>query len=225
MATPEHHTFTTTLDCNYLLLAPDAVEDRTLLVLATHGYGSNPEVMLRLTARMVGAGHLIASLQAPNQHNLAPNTLGSEVGFNWGTRVHPAASIALHHRMLLQVLAHLRSRFSLAARRTLLVGFSQSVGLNYRFAGTHPDQLRGVIAICGGVPKNWETGPFQPVTASILHIARNEDEFYPAAIAQGFPDRLRAHAADVEFHLLPGKHRFPSQANALVAGWIGRKFL
>jgi len=94
----------------------------------------------------------------------------------------------------------------------VLMGFSQPVGLNYRFIGTYPEEAGGVIATCGGVPKDWEEDKYARVEAPILHIARSEDEFFPEAVANGFPARLRTHASNVEFHMLPGKHRFPSKA-------------
>jgi hypothetical protein len=42
-----HCTYTARLDCRYLLHAPEAIDDRTLLVAALHGFSANPEVMLR----------------------------------------------------------------------------------------------------------------------------------------------------------------------------------
>jgi predicted esterase len=104
------------------------------------------------------------------------------------------------------------------------MGFSQPVGLNYRLIGTYPAEAGGVIGICGGVPKDWEEDKYHPVAAPILHISRSEDEFFPADTARGFPDRLRHHAADVEFHLLPGGHRFPSKARDLIHTWRKRVF-
>jgi predicted esterase len=104
------------------------------------------------------------------------------------------------------------------------VGFSQPVGLNYRFAATHPAAVRGVIGICGGLPKNWEEGPYQRVEAALLHIARQEDEFYKPEATAHYPERLRLRASDVEFHLLEGGHRFPSKAGPLVERWIARVF-
>ena len=59
--TVEHCSFEARLECHYLLHAPAEVDERTLLVLALHGYGSNPEVMLRLTKTMLGTRHAIAS--------------------------------------------------------------------------------------------------------------------------------------------------------------------
>jgi predicted esterase len=197
------------------------VDGRTLLVLALHGYGSNPEVMLRLSETALGEGVIIASLRAPNQHYLSSGPLGtpmpgSPIGYNWGTTTHAAANIQLHHQVVRAISADLRARFEIPARRVVLMGFSQPVGLNYRFIGTYPEEAGGVIAMCGGVPKDWEEDKYGRVEAPILHIARSEDEFFPEATARGFPDRLRAHAGNVEFHMLPGKHRFPSKAGALI---------
>jgi predicted esterase len=215
------HSAAVHLEAEYLLHMPPLVDGRTLLVLTLHGYGSNPEAMLRLSAMAVGEEAIIASLRAPNQHYLSSGPLGtpapgSEVGYNWGTTRHAALNIQLHHEIVRTISGELRARFGIPARHLILMGFSQPVGLNYRFIGTHPDEAGGVIAMCGGVPKDWEEDKYGRVGAPILHIARSEDEFFPEALARGFPDRLRAHAANVEFHMLPGKHRFPSKADALI---------
>jgi predicted esterase len=180
--------------------------------------------MLRLTKVALGENLLIASLQAPNQHYLAGNLTSGDIGYNWGTRAHPEVNIRQHHAMVRAVSANLRARFAIPAERTILFGFSQPVGLNYRFIGTYPTEAAGVIGICGGVPKDWEEDKYQPVVSPILHISRSEDEFFPAEIARAFPDRLRRHAADVEFHMLPGIHRFPSKAAPLIQAWMRRLF-
>jgi predicted esterase len=215
------HSAAVQLEAEYLLHVPPIVHERTLLVLTLHGYGSNPEAMLRLSTAALGEDAIIASLRGPNQHYLSSGPLGtptpgSEIGYNWGTTRHAALNIELHHQIVRTISADLRQRFAIPARHLILMGFSQPVGLNYRFIGTHPEAAGGVIAMCGGVPKDWEEDKYGTVDAPILHIARSEDEFFPEAVALGFPDRLRAHANNVEFHMLPGKHRFPSKANATI---------
>jgi len=222
----EQQTFTAGLECRYLLHVPENVDRNSLLIITLHGYSSNPEVMLRLTAGLVGDRHLIASLQAPNQHYVAdglPNRQ-SVPGYNWGISPHWESAVRLHHEMLLQTLESLRERFKLGKERSLLVGFSQPVGLNYRFAGTHPGEVGGIIGICGGVPRDWEEDKYRPVQAAVLHISRDQDEFYPVEMVTKFPERLRRHADDVEFHLLEGPHRFPSKAGTVVRPWMERIF-
>src|SRR5258708_3948686 len=144
------------LDAEYLLHMPETVDGRTLLVLTLHGYGSTPEAMLRLTEMAIGGGSIIARLRAPDQVYMGTGPLGtpvpgSDVGYNWGTNKHATGNIELHHRIVRAVLAELRTPFQIPASRVILMGFSQPVGLNYRFVGTYPDEVGGVVALCGGV--------------------------------------------------------------------------
>ncbi len=217
----ERHNFRAGLDCQYHLRPAESVGERTFLVVALHGYGMNAEAMLRLTSLMVG-DHIVASLQAPNQFYLAANSPDASIGYNWGTRAHWESSIRLHHEMVSRVVEEVGDRFRIPPQRTILVGFSQPVGLNYRFAATFGGRVRGVIGICGGVPKDWEKRGYGPVSASLLHIARQEDEYYSAEVVMNYPARLGVYADDVEFHLLPGRHRFPSKAAPIVQPWMER---
>ena len=224
--TVEQQTFAARLECRYLLHIPEAVDRNSLLIITLHGYSSNPEAMLRLTSALVGHQHVVAALQAPNQHYVTdglPNAQ-SVPGYNWGISPHWQSAVRLHHDMLLATLASLRERFHIGRERCLLVGFSQPVGLNYRFAGTHPGEVGGIVGICGGVPRDWQEDKYQPVQAAVLHISRDQDEFYPVELVKTFPEKLRSRASDVEFHLLAGPHRFPSQAGGIVRAWMERVF-
>jgi predicted esterase len=220
--TAERHCFTAPLDCHYLLYVPPVVDNSTVLILTLHGFGSSPEVMLQLTGNLVGVRHAIASIEAPSSFFLSTKT--GDVGHSWVTSKHSASGIRLHHEMLLHVLEETGRRTGIPPERRMLMGFSQPVGLNYRFAATHPGAIRGVIGICGGVPKNWEEGPYQKVSAALLHIARREDEFYSPETTSLYPDRLRLRADDVEFHMLEGGHRMPSKAGPIVERWMARVF-
>jgi predicted esterase len=215
----EPHSFEARLECRYLLHVPARIDDSTVLALTLHGYSSNPEAMLRLTHAMLGENHVIASLQAPNEfyRTTAPD---SEVGYSWATKAHIGAAVRLHHEMLLHVLRETGERFGIRTR--ILIGFSQPVGLNYRFAATYPDQVKGVVGICGGIPKDWEEGGYGKVSAALLHIARREDDIFPPDVTEKYPERLRQRAADFEFHMLEGGHRFPSKAGPIAERWLAR---
>jgi predicted esterase len=218
--TARHCTFTARLDCRYLCWAPESPDARTTLAVALHGFGSSAAVMLRLAAGLLGPRHAIVSLEGPHQFYLSQRS--REVGYGWATHLHPDSSVRLHHEMVLHVLQEAGRELGIAPARRLLIGFSQPVGMNYRLAATHPEAVRGVIGICGGLPSNWEHGPYQRVLAAILHIARREDEFYPPEVTERYPERLRLRAADAEFHMLEGGHRFPSKAGPIVDRWLSR---
>ena len=216
------HEFSLPLTCRYLVAAPEKLPADPAIVLSLHGYGSSAETMLRLTTPTVEQDVIVASLQAPNQHYTGDGPTSGIAGYNWGIRQHHADSVRIHHDMVIKTLGELQARFGVAPKRCFLMGFSQAVGLNYRFLGTHPEAVAGLIAICGGVPKDWEEPKYRNFPTPILHIARSEDEFFPVATVETYPARLGAHASDVEFHLIPGQHRYPSKARELVRGWMAR---
>lgn len=193
----------------------DSPQDPPFVAMALHGYGQTAELIGAYARRLLGPGPAIAALQGPHPHYLE-SLPSAKVGYNWGTTADWPRAIDLHHRILLQVLAEL------PPLPVLLLGFSQPVGLNYRFLATHPGLVRGAIGLCGGVPKEWT--PANRITTPILHIARSEDEFFPAPTAVEFEARLRRHCADVEFQLIPGQHRFPSDGRRLIRPWIQRIF-
>ena len=216
----EDRLFSMRLDCHYLVLAPHGIDSHTPLALALHGFGGNPVTMLQLTARLFDVQPVIAALQGPNQFFVAADR--REVGYGWVTSRRPTESIRLHHEMVLHVADEAGREFGIPRERRLLVGFSQSVALNYRLAATHPDAVRGIIAICGGLPGDWDDGPYQAVTAAVLHLARRGDEYYPPTVTERYTERLQRRAANVEFHLIDGGHQMPSAGNQIVGPWLRR---
>ena len=211
--------FSLPLRCNWLLWTPEPAPSDPALVVALHGHAMTPEQMLKLVAPLVGDGCLVASLQGPYQ--LWLNQEGNqraEVAFHWSTRFEAEHSRRLHHDMIL----HVVEEAGLPAARTVLLGFSQSVSLNYRFLCTHAEAVRGAIGICGGIPGDWDSASYRPTGAAALHISTREDQFYPPAVTERYPERLRKYIEDVEFHLLDGGHRIPSAAAPIVQAWIRR---
>jgi predicted esterase len=221
---PTEFKFHTPLQCRLVIQEPQHPAKVSLIVLALHGYGQNAATMLRLTDLLFHGRVAIAALQAPNQHYGSLGSPDSPIVYNWGTRENWAESVRMHHDMVLQSLRHLQEHYQIGAAQILLLGFSQPVGLNYRFAGTHPNTVGGILGICGGVPKDWESDLYHDFPTPILHLARDADEYFPVSVVEAFPARLRHHAADVEFHLLPGAHRFPSKAAPVVNPWLERVF-
>lgn len=208
----------------YLFTPPESSSPDPWAVVALHGYGQTPQLLHDYARRLTGDTAWVAAPRGLNEFSLRPLSASPEVGYNWGTSAHWSEAIDRHHQLMLAVLEDVQRESGVPAARTLLMGFSQPVGLNYRFAGTHPEAVRAVLGLCGGVPKHWETLDLKPITAALMHIARDDDEFYPREVAGEFGSRLRLRAADVEFQMIPGKHRLPSAGAELVAPWIERVF-
>ena len=208
--------FTLPLHCRYLLRPASEHAAGSMLVLVLHGYGMTPGEMLDLTGPLLGPEHSIVALQGPYQFWTHPgDRTRSRVAFHWNTSFEPEHSRRLHHDMILHVLQE-------CGGPAVLLGYSQSVSLNYRFVATYPDAVQGVIAICGGLPGDWETAPYSHTSARALHIATQDDEYYPPSRTASYRDRLRAYIADVEFHMLEGGHRIPSSAAPVMRDWLAR---
>jgi len=154
LSSPESLTYSVPTQAECLLHIPADPHTSDLLVLTLHGYGMNAQSMLDLTLMLVGSDRIVASLQGPNQFYQELGKPRTAICYNWGTHRHSAANIRLHHDMVRSARSQLQDRYHIGPERTLLIGFSQSVGFGYRFAGTYPGEIGGVIGICGGVPRD-----------------------------------------------------------------------
>jgi len=208
----------------YDLYAPAAAP--APLLVALHGYGSNKGWMMREARHHAPEGFAVAALQGPHQHMKEPREPGGPLryGFGWLTNFRPEESVALHHRALLDLIEALVARGVARRDRVFLMGFSQSCALNYRFAFTHREALRGVVGICGGLPGDWETSrAYGPTRASVLHLHGTRDEFYTPARVAGYAERLRLRAPDVEVRAYDAAHEFTPAMRGDVRAWLGRK--
>ena len=208
----------------YDLFAPDATP--APLLVALHGYGSNKGWMMREAKHHAPATFAVASLQGPHQHLKEPREPGGPLryGFGWLTNFHAEDSIALHQRALLSLIDSLVARGVARRERVFLLGFSQSCALNYRFAFTHRDALRGVVGVCGGLPGDFDTNEdYGETHASVLHLTGTRDEFYPPARVGDYAERLRARAADVEVRAYDAAHEFVPSMRGDVRAWLSRR--
>ena len=193
------------------------------LLIALHGYGANKRQMMREARQMAPEDFAIASVQGFHQHLKEPKEPGGPLrfGFGWLTNFHPEESVSVHHRALLDLIADLTNEGIADRNRIFLIGFSQSCALNYRFAFTHSDVLRGVIGICGGLPGDWETSEaYQPTTAAVFHLAGERDEFYSPERVGDYRERLQLRAADVDFRSYNAEHEIVDAMREDVRSWL-----
>src|SRR5712671_337235 len=193
------------------------------LLIALHGYGASKRQMMREAQAIVPDSFAIAALQGPHQHLKHPKETGGPLrfGFGWLTNFRPEESVAIHHRALLDLIGSLTSDGVADQGRIFLLGFSQSCALNYRFAFTHPNVLRGVIGICGGIPGDWENSHVsQPTKGAVFHLTGERDEFYPPARTSDYAAQLRQRANDVEFRSYGAGHEIVQPMRDDIRTWL-----
>ncbi|HLA12322.1 MAG TPA: hypothetical protein VJ023_17180 [Pyrinomonadaceae bacterium] len=193
------------------------------LLIALHGYGANKRQMMREAEQMSPPEFARVSLQGFHQHLKEPKEEGGPLrfGFGWLTNFHPEESVQVHHQALSDVIAKLTTEGTVDRERIFLLGFSQSCALNYRFAFTYPDYLRGVIGICGGIPGDWETSEvYKPTRAAVFHLAGSRDESYTPARIADYAERLRLRAAEVDLQSYDAAHEIVPEMRTDVREWL-----
>lgn len=193
------------------------------LLVALHGYGGDKVSMMRLARRINDRDYVIASLQGPHQHLVHPTKEKPELGygFGWLSNFRPEESVALHHRAVRRIIGELGEAGTIDPARVFLLGFSQSVGVNFRFAFTHTEMVRGVIAICGGIPGDWESeGKYQKGAVDVLYIAGEKDQFYTPERVRAAAEALKRRARSVQLRIFETGHEVPREAHALIDEWM-----
>ena len=196
------------------------------LLIALHGYGASKWHALREAKLIAPEDFALAALQGPHQHLREPKEKGGPLrfGFGWLTNFHPEESVTLHQRALLDVIDTLVKQGLADRNKIFLLGFSQSCALNYRFAFTYPEVLRGVIGIAGGVPGDWETNDeYKRTNASVFHLAGARDEFYGPERIASYADQLRSRARDVEFRSYDAAHEISAAMRADIREWLAER--
>lgn len=207
----------------YDLYVPDSNSHPRPLLIALHGYGANKRQMMREGRVIAPPGFAVASLQGFHQHIREPKEKGGPLrfGFGWLTSYQPEDSIAVHHRALLDLIESLVDEGIAHRERIFLLGFSQSCALNYRFAFTHSNILRGVVGICGGLPGDWESSElYKPTNAAVFHLHGEQDEFYPPARVAGYAEQLGMRARDVRVKSYDAGHEITEPMREDVRTWL-----
>jgi phospholipase/carboxylesterase len=162
----------------------------------------------------------IVSLQAPHQH-FRPADNGFKVGFGWLTDYKAEESVALHQKFVFDVMKKLRSEKLIDENRIFLYGFSQACALNFRFAFTQSEILRGVIGVCGGIPSDLETNNnYHPSKAEVFYLYSRNDEFYPLEKFEKFDEKLRKYLPDYKSKSYDAKHEITEEMREDMRAWL-----
>lgn len=196
------------------------------LLIALHGYGANKRQMMREAKLMAPENFAIISLQGPYQHMRDPKEQGGpfRFGFGWITNFRPEESHAIHHQALTDLINTAVAEDVADPDRIFLLGFSQSVALNYRYAFSHPGTLRGVVGICGGIPGDWETNSsYQSIPAEVIHLAGTRDDFYTPERVRDYEIDLGTRARSVTFKSYDAAHEIVQEMRDDVRQWLTQK--
>lgn len=208
----------------YDVFVPDNAAPRAPLLVAVHGYGAHKRYMMREARAVAPDGFVIAAIQAPNQHFRPTPDGGYKIGFGWLTDYKSAEAVALHHDFVNRVVARLAGDGRIDPARVYLFGFSQACALNFRYALTYPENVRGVVGVCGGVPGDLDTNPlYKKLDADVFYLYNDDDEFYPLEKYRAYAARLAAFAPRLESKLYAAKHEIVEPMRADIRAWLAAR--
>lgn len=204
----------------YDVFVPETAKKNAPLLIAVHGYGAHKRYMMREAQLIAPDDFVIVSIQAPFQHYRQTDS-GYKVGFGWLTDYKPEESIAVHQKFILDVIENLAQKSLIDKNRVYLFGFSQACALNFRFAFTLPEAVRGVIGVCGGIPSDLETNNvYKTLTADVLYLYGDEDEFYPLEKFREFEQKLKAVLLNFQSKHYSAKHEITNEMREDMKNWL-----
>ena len=93
--------------------------------------------------------------------------------------------------------------------------------LNFRFAFTNHETLKGVIGVCGGIPGDLDTSDsYRPSDAEVLYLYGDDDEFYPIEKFAAFDARLRSFLPKFESRKYNAKHVINEEMRDDMRSWL-----
>ena len=207
----------------YDLYVPENLEKPAPLLFAVHGYGAHKRYMMREARLVAPENFVVASIQAPFQHYRQTDT-GFKVGFGWLTDYKSDESVALHHNFALRLIKNLAETNLIDEKQIYLYGFSQACALNFRFAFTHPDAVRGVIGVCGGIPSDLDQNEiYKDLAAAVFYLYGDTDEFYPLEKFQSFEQKLKERLPNFQSKHYQAKHEITDEMRDDMKTWLKEK--
>jgi len=207
----------------YDLYVPENLEKPAPLLLAVHGYGAHKRYMMREARAVAPENFVVASIQAPHQHYRQTDA-GYKVGFGWLTDFKSDESVALHHNFALRLIKNLAEMNLIDEKQIYLYGFSQACALNFRFAFTYPDAVRGVIGVCGGIPSDLDQNEiYKDLAAAVFYLYGERDEFYPLEKFQSFEQKLKGRLPNFQSKHYQAKHEITDEMREDMKTWLGGK--
>ena len=185
------------------------------LIVFLHGDGGNEKQILRLAPRVSRRNYVAIGLRGPV--NLGPNRKG-ELGFSWGDDSH----LPMIEEYLLQAIQQTRLHYHVHSERIFLAGYAEGATLAFRMGLQFPDNINGIIALNGHMPR--ENRPllrFPEVRSLRVFMAHGiANSVVPLSLVREDHRLLYAAGLDIELKKYPTTHRLHAHMFRDMNRWI-----
>jgi|GEM_PF-6657414 len=196
-------------------------------VLALHGYGQAPEEMAGYARLVAPADAVVLAPEGPLSFYKTPQAEGGAaaggVAFAWIADPRREESDARNSRLIEAAWAAANTEHPLDPRRTVVVGFSQGVGVGVHWLLEHPSHAAALVALAGGVRMPLRAQLSRLRGLATLWVTGRRDHAYPPAYMDALLPALADAGLDIERLDLPGGHAVPVPAADRVRTWIAAR--
>ena len=203
----------------YDLFVPDGTRANAPLLLAVHGYGAHKRYMIREARRRTRRlGDWVCPGTAPAFHQ-ARRRLPHR--FRLADRPQTRRVRRPAPQVLLDVIEKLSNDGTIDREQVYLYGFSQACTLNFRFAFTNPDAMRGIVGVCGGIPGDLDTNPvYKPFDAETFYLYGDDDDFYAQEKFTAFDEKLSSRLPNYRSKQYVAKHEITDEMREDVRAFL-----
>ena len=183
------------------------------LVVLFHPDGGDEDAAARLVPQLSRRNYIAACPRGPVALGCGPT---GRPGFAWGDD--PRAD-----DYLLATVAHARREFHVHSERIYLIGLGEGAAAAYRLGLAMADQVAGVVALNGRLPKPAGRPLFRLSAIRNLRIFighGSNNPVIPVAAARQATRLLNTAGADVRFQSYSSTHRIHSDMLRDVNRWI-----
>jgi phospholipase/carboxylesterase len=187
------------------------------LVVLFHPHGSNEEQAARLAPRLSRRNFIAVSLRGPQAVGVRAD---GRPTFGWGTDAAADARVREH---VLAAVEQTRQTYHVHSERVYLAGVCEGAEVAYRVGLAMADQVAGVIALNGRMPRPDGAPLFQMSAARRLPVLighGTDNPVIPFAAAQKDYRLLYAAGADVRLLAYPTTHNLHPHMLRDVNRWI-----
>jgi phospholipase/carboxylesterase len=183
------------------------------LVVLFHPDGGDEDAAARLVPQLSRRNYIAACPRGPVALGCGPT---GRPGFAWGDD--PRAD-----DYLLATVAHARREFHVHSERIYLIGLGEGAAAAYRLGLAMADQVAGVVALNGRLPKPSGRPLFRLSAVRNLRVFighGSNNPVIPIAAARQATRLLNTAGADVRFQTYSATHRIHSDMLRDVNRWI-----
>jgi phospholipase/carboxylesterase len=195
-------------------------------VVAVHGYGQPSAEILEWVAGVAPEGTVVVAPEGPSAWYRQPGAPGGAakggVGHSWAADPRRDDSDRRNDALILAAVEAARERAPIDPARTVLLGYSQGVGVAAHVLASSPDLARGLVGLAGGVPLASRPRLSALAGKPVLWVTGTWDRAYPVAYAEGMVEALGRAGAAVEAAALDAGHALLDAAREPVAAWLAR---